>query len=278
MRRGIDIRKKKRASLNESNKKSLQILSILIIIFAICMIVFGFFIQDIFIKRNFEKDSINFFSINENVPFSLQKIILFSSATANTNTINQYLSLDISHFCDIGIYLNNTDKENTSIKSLSINNIKISSPELGTPYLYKKNLKDLGKCSFNEDSIIENEFNFNIIDSKDEINYQNFELLNNGSTPISLGYYNKNVKKDFITDKAEILYNGILLKDALIPQTSLKSMISFSINIITNTDEHYMCNVNFDIPFENGEDTLYNTGYISKELNKNELNNFIRIK
>lgn len=278
MRRGIDIRKKKRASLNESNKKSLQILTILIIILAICIIIFGFFIQDILINKKSEKNNISFLNLNENIPFSLNKIVLFSSATAKANTVNQLLSLDISHFCDIGIYLNNTDKENTSIKSLSINNIKISSPELGTPYLYKKNLKDLGKCSFNEDSIIENEFNFNIIDSKDEINYQNFELLNNGSTPISLGYYNKNVKKDFITDKAEILYNGILLKDALIPQTSLKSMISFSINIITNTDEHYMCNVNFDIPFENGEDTLYNTGYISKELNKNELNNFIRIK
>ena len=278
MRRGINIRKKKRIALNESNKKSLKILSLLITILFICIIIYFSFIQDIFIQKNLEKDSINFSNLNEEIPFSLDKIILFSSATAVPDSVNQYLSLNISNYCDIGIYLNNSDIDNTFIKSLSINNIKISSHELGTPCLYKKRISDLGKCSFSEENIIENNFHFNIIDHTDKLNYDNYELLNNGTTPISLGFYNKNIKEDFITDINEVLYNGTLLKTALIPQSSLNCTVSFSINIITNTDKEYMCNVSFDIPFEDAEGSMYDTGYSTKEYASTETNKFIRIK
>lgn len=278
MRRGINIRKKKRIELNESNKKALKFLSLLIIIISLCVAAYLFFIKNIFIKRNLEKDSTNFSILNDNIPFSLNKIILFSSATAENSSVNQSLSLDISQYCDIGIYLNNTDKENTFIKSLSIKNILISSPEVGTPCLYAKRINDLGRCSFNDKDIITDEFNFNIIDYTNEIKYDNYELLNNGDTPISLGFYNKNVKEGFITYNTEILYNGTLLRSALIPQTSLNCNVSFSIEITTNKDEHYICNVNFDIPFEDEEGNIYDTGYATKELKNNEISRFIRVK
>lgn len=278
MRRGINLRKKKRIQLNEINKKSLLLLSALIIILLICIIIYFFFLQDIFIKRNLENDSINFSNLNENIPFSLNKVILFSSATAETGSVNQSLTLDISQYCDIGIYLNNADKKNTFIQSLYINNISISSSELGTPSLYKKRINDLGKCSFTDNAIIENDFAFNIIDSANSLNYDNYELLNDGSTPISLGFYNKNIKKDFITNSSEVLYNGTLLKSAFIPQSSLNCNVSFVLNIITNKDEHYICNISFDIPFEDEEGLLYDTGYATKELKNNEVGKFIRIK
>jgi len=278
MRRGINIRKKKRIILNEANKKVLKLITLLVAILIICAIIYFSFIQNIFIKKSLEKDSTSFSILNEAVPFSLNKIILFSSATAETGSVNQTLSLNISQYCDIGIYLNNMDKENTFIKSLYINNISFDSPELGTPLLYKKHINDLGKCSFNDELIIENEFSFNIIEHTNELNYENYELLNNGTTPISLGFYNKNLKENFLTDTTEILYNGTLLKDALIPQNSLNCSVSFSINIITNTDKHYMCNVSFDIPFEDEDGSIYDTGYATKEFNSNETNKFIRIK
>lgn len=278
MRRGINIRKQKRIELNKSNKKSIQILSILIAILIICITIYLFFIQNIFIKKNLEKDRLFFSILNEHVPFSLNKIILFSSATAQTDSVNQGLSLNISNYCDIGIYLNNSDKENTSIKSLSINNIEINSPELGTPFLYKKRIDDLGNCSFNDAEIIGNEFTFNIVESTNDINYDNYELLNDGSTPISLGFYNQDIKQGFLTDNTEISYNGTLLKTALIPQSSLSCNISFTINITTNTDKEYLCNVNFAIPFEDEEGLMYDTGYATKEYTANETNNFIRIK
>lgn len=278
MRRGINIRKKKRIILNESNKKSLKILSLLIINLIICLAIYFFFLQDVFIQLNLENDSTSFSTLNENIPFSLNKIILFSSATAETDTINNHLSLNISQYCDIGIYLNNVNTDNISINSLYIDNIVVSKPELGTPYLYKKRINDLGKCSFSNDAIIDNTLNFNIINSDLEINYDNYEIYSNGTTPICLGFYNKNVKENFLTDSKEILYNGTLLKNSLTPQVSLNTNISFSINIITTSNEHYMCNVSFDIPFEDEEGSMYDTGYATKEISKNQIGNFIRIK
>jgi len=278
MRRGINIRKRKRIIFNEANKKSLKIIFILVIILFICIAIYFSHIQNILIKKNFEHDNINLSNFNKQIPFSLNKIILFSSATAQTDNINQILSLDLSHYCDIGIYLNNNDRENTIINSLFIDNITISKTEVGTPCLYKKRITDLGKSTFTEDTIIQDTFYFNIIPETSEINYDNYELLDNGSTPISLGFYNKNIKENFMTDSEQILYNGTLLKKALIPQASLNCNISFSLNIITTNDEHYICNVNFDIPFEDEKGSIYDIGYVTKEYTHNQINKFIRVK
>ena len=278
MRRGINIRKKKKIVLKKLNKKSLKLLALSVVMLLICISIYVFFIQDIFIKVNLEKDNLNFSFLNENIPFSLRKILLFSSATAESGSLNQLLSLDISQYCDIGIYLNTLEDNNISISSLYIDNINISTPELGTPYLYNKLITDLGKNSFDRDNIINNRFDFNIINLENAINYNNYEIYCDGSTPISLGFYNENVKTGFITEKSEILYNGVLLRDAAIPLTSLNSNISFTINIITNSNEHYICNVNFDIPFEDENGSIYENGYITKEFNSSQTNKFIRLK
>ena len=188
------------------------------------------------------------------------------------------LSLDISQYCDIGIYLNPLTDVKNSISSLYIDNFSISSPEIGTPYLYKKSVADIGKSTFNESNIINDKFNFNVLSLDKSINYNNYEIYCDGSSPFSLGFYNKNVKTQFITEKSEILYNGSLLKEAAIPLTSLNCKLSFTINIITHSNEHYICNLNFEIPFISEEGSIYDMGHITKELNGNEINKFIRIK
>ena len=278
MRRGINIRKKKKIILNELNKRSLKLIALSISVLLICITIYMFFIQNIFIKVNLEKENLYFSALNEEIPFSLRKILLFSSATAKSGSINQLSSLDISQYCDIGIYLNTFENNNTYISSLYIDNIKLSSPELGTPYLYSKSITDLGKNSFSQDNIIKDKFNFNIISLENDINYNNYEIYSNGSTPISLGFYNENIKTKFITEKNETLYNGTLLKEAAIPLTSLNCNISFTINIVTNSNEHYICNVNFAIPFEDENSSIYETGYITKEFDSTQTNKFIRIK
>ena len=77
MRRGINDRKKKRIIAKKINKKALTVISILSILIIICLVLYFFFIQNIFIKKNLEEDSSEFSSLNENIPFSLNKIILF---------------------------------------------------------------------------------------------------------------------------------------------------------------------------------------------------------
>ena len=172
MRRDINVRKRKQMLLRKINLKSLRLLVFLIVLLCICIFIYLFFIQDLFIKNNLEQDSLFFSSFNEDIPFSLSKIVLFSSATAETGSVNQQLSLNISQYCDIGIYLNNT-KENVFIQSLSINDITLSNSELGTPCLYKKNIQDFGKCSYKKENLIENEFSFPIVDSSTTLNYEN---------------------------------------------------------------------------------------------------------
>jgi len=277
MRRGINIRKKKRIILNNINKKALITLIVSISIISVCLFISYFFIQNILIKKNFEYDSVHFSELNEDIPFSIKKILLFSSATATAGSINQSLSLTISNYCDIGIYLNKLNDTNISISSLYIDNISISTPANGTPYLYSKAVSDFGRCSFDENSIINNRFNFNIISKEFELDYNNYEIYNDGSTPISLGLYNKNIKSDFISDNTNISYNGTLLKDAVILTSDINCSISFVINIVTDSNAHYMCNVNFDIPFEDEHGSIYTTGYVTKEFKNEETNKFIRI-
>lgn len=278
MRRGINSRKKKKIILKEINSKSLKLLLILTAILLVCCIIYFTFIQGFFIKKELENDSIMFSTMNENIPFSIRKIILFSSSTAEASSVNQLLSLDISQYCDIGIYINELNDSNLSISSLYIDNITISSTEIGTPCLYKKIVTDLGKCSFSEDAIINDRFDFNIVNLENDLNYDNYELYSNCTTPISLGFYNKNIKTGFLSDSSEILYNGTLLKDATIPLSSIDCNVSFTINIITNSSEHYICNISFDIPFEDEEGSIYDNGYVTKEFNSNEVSKFIRIK
>lgn len=277
MRRGINIRKKKQIIIKETNKKILKTLSILTFLIIACILIYFSFFQDLSIKNSLEEDGMIFSELNEKIPFSLKKIILFSSSTAESDSVNQQLCLNISQYCDIGIYLNKIDDINVSISSLYIDDFVMSTPEIGTPYLYKKRILDIGKCSFDENNIIKDKISFNIIDSNTDLNYDNYEIYSNASSPITLGFYNKNVKTNFFPSNSEIYYNGTLLKDASLPINSLKCNISFRINLITNLNEHYICNINFDIPFENNNETIYNTGHITKELESNELNKFIRL-
>lgn len=276
MRRGINIRKRKKIIFNEINKKSLKLLFLLVILIILCFTIYFFFLQDLFIKSNLKEYNLNFSKLNENIPFSIKKIILFSSATAESGTTNQYLSLDISQYCDIGIYLNQIAQQEFHISNLYIDKISISSPHLGTPYLYKKSISDIGKSSFSENNIINGRLDFNIVNPESPIDFDNYEIYSDGSTPLALGFFNKNIKTNFIIDKSEIIYDGTLLKEGAIPLTSLNCNISFTLNIITKSNEHYICNINFDIPFKDIKNSIYENGYIVKELVNT--NKFIRIQ
>lgn len=278
MRRDINIRKRKKIIARNMNKKCLITLTVLTFILLVCFAVYISFFRKSAIENKFEQSNIEFANLNENIPFSFNKITLFSSATAESNSINEQLALNISQYSDIALHLNKISNENITISSLYIDNIILKSPEIGTPYLYRKNINDLGKCSFNEENIIENSFNFNIVDTNKDINYENFEIYNNGSTPFSFGFFNKNIKVDFFPDESKISYNGTLLKNATILTTTLKCNITLRVNIITSSDEHYICNLNLDIPFEDENGSIYENGYVTKELEGNEINKFIRIK
>ena len=280
--RRLNTRKRNRINFNNLNDKTLKTITILVILLIIFVCIYFYFIKNIFINNNFEKHYTHTSSLNEETVFSLNKIVLFSSATANPKELNNSVwNLDISGYTDICVYLNNISNNNPSknvVKELYIDNMNITQPEYGTPCLYRKSLQDFGKCSFGEDKISSDRIDFNIIEKDITINYENNEIYNNLSTPITIGFYNKNIKTDFLNSDSQVEYNGKILKKATIPQTSISCNVSFDINIINELDEHYICNINFDIPFENNDSSIYEDGYITKEISNLENYKFWRLK
>ena len=280
MRRGINIRKKKRIISKETNSKALKLISILLILIFICSLSYIFFLRNYFSNKNFEEYNLLIANSNSSIPFSLNKIVLYSSSTAST--VNSYndnsvQALDISQYCDISLYINN--ENNSIIKKLYIDNISISNPEIGTPYLYKKALSDMEKCSYDSSKIITNQFQYNIVSKDLPINYENYELYSDGSTPITIGFFNENIKSNYLLTEEEIKNSISFLKDAHIPLSSINCNISFVLNIITAKDEHYICNINISIPFENKDgSSISNTGFVINEIQNDKLSTFIKIE
>ncbi len=280
--RRLNTRKRNKLNLKNLNKKTLRLICILLIFLILLIIIFIYFMQNLFIKKNFEKSYSSLSEINQESPFTLEKIILFSSATATTNDLsNSVWNLNISQFSDICIYLNNAYNDNSAkklIQSIYIDSINISKTECGTPLLYSKSIEDFGKCSFEDNKIIDNRFDFNVVNTDSDINYNNNELYNDLSTPITIGFYNKDIKSNYLYSDSQINYNGRILKSANIPEVSIKCNLSFNINIITQEEQEYICNVNIDIPFRDENSSIYEDGYIKKEISDLDNYKFLRVK
>lgn len=280
--RRLNTRKRNKVNLKNINKRTLKNISFLSILLILLMIIYFYSFQNILIKNDFEKQNLDIVALNKEIVFSLDKIVLFSSATADADELNNSIwNLDISQYTDICIYFNNIPNHNVSknmVKNLSIDNIQITTPEYGSPCLYQKSLEDFGKCSFSKNKILTNKIDFHIKEMGTELNSSNNEVYNNLSTPITLGFYNKSIKPDFLNSDYQIEYNGKILKKASIPKTSIECNVSFCIHIVNELGEHYVCNVNFDIPFEENDSSIYEDGYITKEMNNLANYKFLRLK
>ena len=280
--RRTNNRKRNKINLNQLNRETLKTITLIIILLIIFSFIYFYFIRNIFIKKNFEKEYTSISNLNEETIFSLNKIVLFSSATTTSNGLNNSVwNQDISQYCDICIYLNNNNSnvaDKNIAKQVYIDNISISTPELGSPCLYKKSVQDFGKSSFSEDKIISDRFDFNIIDTKKTIDYDNNDIYNNLSTPLSIGFYNKDIKTNFLNSDSQIESNGRILKKASIPEISLQCDISFNINIVNMLDEKYVCNVSFSVPFTDENSSIYEDGYVKKEISNLDNYKFLRIQ
>lgn len=280
--RRTNLRKRNNVDFSNLDRKAIILIIFLLIIIVFLIVGISYFIKNAFLNKSFEKDYTTSAFINEDTPFSLNKIVIFSSATVNTKEVNNSVwNLDISQFADICIYLNNITTDNNSknlVKKLYINNINISKTELGTPCLYQKSIQDFGKSSFEDDKIFKERIDFNLVNINETANYSNNEIFNNLSNPILIGFYNKNIKTNFWNSNSQLDYSGRILKEAKIPKQSIECNISFDINIINECDEEYICNVNFDIPLENNSDSVYENGYITKEISSLDNYKFLRLK
>src|SRR5699024_3023467 len=171
-------------------------------------------------KDQFVNESMKIAEQNQLSVFRVSKIILYSSGNAIDNSNNQSLqNLDICQYTDIAIFIDNTSSiselttQNT-VKDLWIDNIQITTnnPEVGNQVLNYKNLNSFAKFE-NIDNPTDGRVNFNIVNTNEQnenADYSNPTFYTDCSNPISLGYINKGIVKNYsINDSTNsVIFNG----------------------------------------------------------------------
>ncbi len=247
---------------------------LIILLFVIFLLYYNYVLFKSFAKNQFAKEMIEISDENENSIFNIQKILLYSNATAKDNSKNQSLSnVSLSQYSDISIYIDNTSyitdltSENT-VKELYIDNIVMkSNSDIGTKILNYKNPLNFGK--FKEvETPKNNRIDFNIIKNNAENenhDYSKPTFYTDCSNPITLGYLNKDLLTNYsISENSKsISFNGKVLKEANVNLKDINYTVSFKIHIVNNLNQKFVYDMSLDVNLEDDNGGIYN-GYVYK--------------
>ena len=106
---------------------------LIILAFILLLLYYHFVLSPSFAKNNFANQMIEISDENEDTIFSIQKVVLYSSADAIDNSDNQSLeNMSVCQYSDLSIYLNNSESDSeltdeNTVKELYIDNISIAS-------------------------------------------------------------------------------------------------------------------------------------------------------
>ena len=252
------------------NKKQIIFYVVLFLLLILFIVLSVLSIKEIKNRISSSKSMENIYEFDGSSPFSINKILYFSSANCNTEITSNssFKILDLYQYTDIAIFLNNNADGNftaeNTLKKVTLSDIKFSlTPSIGTPNLYFKNINDFTSNNYDENKKIENTLDF-ATSSEDEIDYSNPILFNNCANPITLCYVNSSLITDYtLTDNASnISYNGSLLKNCGITLNSIACKLSFLITITNNLDEVYTCPLTLTIPLSTESSTIYDGSLI----------------
>ena len=200
--------------------------------------------------------------------FNVSSIQIYSSANAlnNSETQKDYWDLNLFQFSDLAITIDNhvsidgLTQKNT-VKDLYIDNISYPSmPDKGHPVFYYKEPDFLGIGVINEENLINDRLDFNVISSnKNDVKEPTFYA--DCSNPILFSSVNQDIVSNFVirNTNSAVTFDGNLLLDANILLSNIEYSISFSIHIINELDEEYICNL--EIPIKLSDDNDINTIY-----------------
>lgn len=259
------------------NKKKNLLIVIIVILLVFIFFVSFFIFNRHMLKANFENDILPFASKNQNTIFKINKITFFSSCNAKNKTASNsnFTIEDLYQYTDIALFITSTSEEKTlenTLKKVSINNIKFtSSPTLGEPKLYYKNINNFAKSEISEENLINGNLDFNIT-SEDEVNLDKPTLYNNLANPIVLSYINHNIKTDYtITDTSTpMTYDGSLLKRCNILLNNIACSFSFDVYVTNNLSQEFKCTIYIDIPLDLDNQSIYNGNItLKKDTNFN---------
>lgn len=253
---------------SENTKPKAKLSSLWLILWIILLFSFLLFILFEIINKYQQKDSFENFTLsfadnNQNTIFSVDEITFFSSSNCKNKASSQtnFTLENLYTYTDIAFFINNHSEEHTSentLKSLKISNLKYTtSPSVGTPSLYYKDLNNFTKSELLVNNKIESELEFKIT-SNDFVDYKEPILYNNGANPITLCYQNENIKSDYtITNTSTpITYDGSLLQKCNVSLDTLICTISFDIDLINQKNQKFKASLYFSIPYEEGDNSI----------------------
>ncbi len=250
---------------------------LIILLFVVFLLYYHFILADVINRNQFANEMIEISDKNENSIFNIQKILVYSSATAIDNSENNSLqNMAISQYSDISIYIDNlshvselTD-ENT-VKELYIDNIVINSnSDKGTKVLNYKNPLNFGKYKY-IDEPSNNRIDFDIVNTNSENennDYSNPTFYTDCSNPITLGYLNKDILTNYSVsqESSSVSFNGKVLQEANIAIDDINYTLSFRINIVNNLNQKFTYNMNLSVDLDGDNGGIYN-GYVYRGKN-----------
>ncbi len=242
-----------------------------ILILLLCVLSFLYY--DLIFRVTYAKDEFStqmekIAEQNENPIFKIQRIIVYSSANAIDTSENESLQdLSILQYSDIAIYLDNTStvyditNENT-VKELYIDNISISTgSDKGHQYINYKNALDFAKYT-EIDETNSSKIEYHIVNTNDENNNTDYEtptFYTDCSNPITLEYMNENIVTNYATssDSNTISFNGKVLQEAGIDLNDVNYSLNFTIHIINNLNEEFICPVRLQVDLSGDDGGIY---------------------
>ena len=245
---------------------------LIILLFIIFLLYYHFILTKYSAKNSFTNQMVEISDENENSIFNIQKILVYSCATAVDNSEDQSLKdVSISQYSDISIYIDNTSyipdltNENT-IKELYIDNIVVNSnSDRGTKILNYKSPLTFGKYKMVEPPS-NNRIDFNIINTNSENENHDYTMptfYTDCSNPITLGYLNKDLLTNYsVSDTAnKISFNGKVLKEANIDLNDVNYTLNFNIHIVNNLNQKFVYNMSLNVDLNDNNGGIYN-GYV----------------
>lgn len=249
---------------------------LIILAFIVLLLYYHFVLSPSFAKSNFTNQMIEIADENENSIFNVQKILLYSSANAISNSKDQSLKdMSICQYTDLSIYIDNSQSsseltDENSVKELYIDNIVMTSKvDKGTKILNYKNSFNVGKYTDIKQPE-NNRIDFKIINTNQENENHNYDeptFYTDCSNPITLGYLNKDILTNYsVTDDSKsISFNGKVLKEANVNLEDINYTLKFTIHIVNNLNQTFAYNMKLDVNLDDNNGGIYN-GYTYKSM------------
>ena len=242
-------------------------------IFILLLCILSFLYYDLIFRVSYAKDEFStqvekVAEQNENPIFKIQKILIYSSANAIDKSENESLQdLSILQYSDIAITIDNTStvydltNENT-VKNLYIDNISITTgSDKGQQYVNYKSAFDFAKYKEIEE-LDADKIEYKIVSTNDENNntdYAQPTFYADCSNPITLEYMNQDIITNYAasSDSNTISFNGKVLQEAGIDLKDINYTLNFTIHIVNNLNEEFICPVRLKVDLSGDDGGIY---------------------